>query len=54
MTSNRKYEAPRLEEVGSLAELTQAVNLSTNADGVVYTIPPGIVPGNTLLGTTSH
>lgn len=57
MANNRKYEAPRLEELGSLSELTQASDVTTQSDGTIYQVPPGSVPGvpgGNVIGTTSH
>ena len=59
--TNRKYEAPHLEEVGTLAELTQSNGQGGPYDGASYVIPPGaglpgvpgFQPGNTVLLTGS-
>lgn len=49
--NRRKYESPRLERVGSLAELTQGLHQSATADGLSYHLP--IPPPNTVLLTIS-
>lgn len=47
---DRGYESPRVERLGSLAEMTQANRHSHTADGGVYHISPT----STVLLTTSH
>lgn len=51
MSEPREYEAPRLERVGSLSELTQATQYSSIGDGGTVYHPS---PSTTLLPTLSR
>jgi hypothetical protein len=48
--SDRKYESPRMERLGSLTEMTQANRHSHVGDGAIFQISPT----STVLLTTSH